>query len=201
MTTCAIVVVDAGPLKTLAYGDQLNLLLKPGVPVFISDMVIQELRNGSQFLGNVTALNFIDEYLDKEITEMKTGVPAVAETLRSVGEDPGDTSIRRTLQYYYEIGCAHDSDDEEFALLISEDLLMMAAGVDKSGSTFLMTTRPFLYEARTRGWLNVDPEDVLRKAERGAIAAGEGPGRGHLDWLRERERNDPPPRRSTVKPF
>ena len=39
----ATVLPDAGPLITLAYADSLDLLLKPGWPVEIVDMVLKEV--------------------------------------------------------------------------------------------------------------------------------------------------------------
>ena len=68
MTVCSIVIVDAGPLKTLAYSGRIDLLLACGVPVQVSDMVVQEIKNGEQFLGNRIALEFIECNLGKGIT-------------------------------------------------------------------------------------------------------------------------------------
>jgi hypothetical protein len=43
----ATLVPDAGPLITLAYADALDLLLKPGWPVEIVDMVLKEVTRNS----------------------------------------------------------------------------------------------------------------------------------------------------------
>ena len=195
MTTCAIVVVDTGPLKSLGYAGKLDLLLKPGIPVFLSDMVIQELKDGNQYPGNALALNFIQQHLGKGIDEIDTGVPAIAADLKRLGEDPGDVSIRRVVAKYHAVGSDDDSKDEEFALLVSEDEAPMLT-VDKRGNAYLMTTRPFLQEARKRGWISEDVEDLMRKAETEAVAAGEEPGRGQL--TRKVEFNDRPRRNSTL---
>jgi len=42
-----VVLPDAGPLITLAYADALELLLKPGWPVRIVDMVLQEVTRNA----------------------------------------------------------------------------------------------------------------------------------------------------------
>ena len=198
MTRCAIVIVDTGPLKTLAYAGKLDLLLKPGIPVFLSDMVIQELNDSRQHRGNDLALAFISIHMGKGINEIVTGVPAIADDLRRLKVDPGDESIRRAIVQYHAVGTNADSVDEEFALLVSEDVLMMMTA-DKRGNTYLMTTRPFLMEARKRGWITEDVEDLMHKAEAAALESGEEAGRGQL--TRKVEFNDPPRSNSTLKPF
>jgi hypothetical protein len=193
MTTCNIIVADTGPLKTLAYADSLNLLLIPGIPVYVTDMVIEELKNGSEFTGNAKALMFINAHLNKEILEIKTDVPRTAAVMRSVNVDPGDESIRRVIKAYYE----SPEGEDEYALLVSEDRAFMLSA-DKSGSTYLMTTRPFLLELEKRGHID-DAEQLMIESEANAIAAGEGPGRGQLK--RKKEIDRPPARNNTVKPF
>ena len=75
MTTCSILIVDTGPLKTLAYAGRLDLLLKPGLPVFVTDMVLEELRAKSTG-GNIAALTFLNDCLaNQKVIEYQTGVP------------------------------------------------------------------------------------------------------------------------------
>jgi hypothetical protein len=188
---CGIVIVDTGPLKTLAYADSLELLLAPGIPVHISDMVICELRNGQQFPGNIKALEFIKANMNHGLDEIETGVPEIAEKLKELNVDPGDESIRTIIEKY------EDESDGEYALLISEDEKFMRTA-DPEGHTYIMTTRPFLQELEKRGMID-DAEALMQKAEAAAIHAGETPGRGQLK--RGREWNDPPVRNALVKPF
>lgn len=166
---CGIVIVDTGPLKTLAYADSLELLLAPGIPVHISDMVICELRNGQQFPGNIKALEFIKANINNGLDEIVTGVPEIAEKLKELRVDPGDESIRRIIDKY------EDDSDGEYALLLSEDEKFMRSVPD--GHTYIMTTRPFLQELEKRGMVD-DAEALMQKAEAAAILAGETPGRG-----------------------
>ena len=42
-----VVLPDAGPLITLAYADALDLLLKPGWPVLLVDMVLHEVTRNA----------------------------------------------------------------------------------------------------------------------------------------------------------
>lgn len=188
---CGIIIVDTGPLKTLAYADSLELLLIPGIPVHISDMVICELRNGQEYPGNAKAIAFIDRHMNQGLGEIETGVPEIADKLRELRVDPGDESVRRIIKQYEE------DTDGEYALLVSEDDHLMRAA-DPEGHTFLMTTRPFLKELENRGLIE-DAEALMQKAEDAAIEANETPGRGQLN--RRREFNIPPTRNILVKPF
>lgn len=140
---CGIVIVDVGPLKTLAYGDNLNLLLLSGMPVYISDVVIDELRKGSQLIGNVKALEFIDAHLNNGVEKIETGVPEISDRLRELGVDPGDESIRRIINRY------EDETDGEYGLLVSEDHKFMRTA-DPLGRTYVMTTRTFLQDPKNQ---------------------------------------------------
>jgi hypothetical protein len=192
MTVCSIVIVDAGPLKTLAYSGRIDLLLTCGVPVQVSDMVVQEIKNGEQFLGNRIALEFIECNLGKGITLAETGVPSIADKLAELNVDPGDESIRRLIARLDE-----STDGNEYALLVSEDDRVMKTA-DLNGMTYFLTTRPFLMEMQNRGLVS-DAESLMLAAEHAAISAGEGPGRGQLK--RKREWNSPPRRNSLALPF
>ena len=192
MIVCSIVIVDAGPLKTLAHSGRIDLLLTCGVPVQVSDMVVQEIKNGKQFLGNRIALEFIESNLGKGITLAKTDVPAIAEKLAELNVDPGDESIRRLIARLDE-----SNDGDEYALLVSEDDRLMKTA-DLNGMTYFLTTRPFLLEMQNRGLVS-DAESLMIAAENAAISAGEGPGRGQLK--RKREWNSPPRRNALVLPL
>lgn len=166
MKTRGIVIIDAGPLKALAYAGRLDLLLAPGIPVYISDMAIRELRNGIQLSGNALAIEFIEANLGKGIDEVDTGVSAIAGKLKELGEDPADVSIRRLILRYDEAPAG-----EEFAFLVSEDDRLLYPA-DPEGNTYFMTTRQFLQELEMRGVIE-GAELLLQRAETAAIEAGE----------------------------
>ena len=149
---------------TLSYGGGLNFLLLPGMPVYISDMVVEELRNGSQFSDNVQALHFIEGYLGRGIEIIKTGVPEIFDRLKELGVDPGDESIRRVINKYEE------ETEGEYALLVSEDDKFMRTA-DPLGRTFIMTTRPFLQELQRRNIIQ-DAEAIMIAAEGAAMLLG-----------------------------
>ena len=170
---CGIVIVDTGPLKTLAYGESLDLLFVPNIPVYISDMVIRELENGIQYPGNKIALAFIEQHLGSGIDIAITGVPEISDKLSSLGVDPGDESIRRLINHY------EDEVDGKYALLVSEDDKFMRTA-DPRGHTYMMTTRPFLQQLERRKVID-DAEAIMIKAEENAVIAGETVGRGQLN--------------------
>ncbi|WP_031409499.1 hypothetical protein [Thiomonas sp. FB-Cd] len=167
MTTCAIIVTDTGPLKTLAYARRLDLFLKPGLPVYITDMVIEELRAGSQYLGNQLALDFIKDQVGVSgglLKKIDTGVPQNAETLRSLRVDPGEQSLKIVLEDYYS---THPND---YALLLFEDNGIAKKTFVLPENVSLLTTRPFLQELERRKII-ASAEDVLKAAEMASLAA------------------------------
>ena len=156
---CGIIIVDTGPLKTLAYGKCLDLLLVANIPIYVSDMVVLELQNAVQFSGNEKALEFIKKHLGSKIELVETGVPEHFEKMLEVGVDPGDESIRRVINKFED-----DTDDGEYALLVSEDDKFMRTA-DPYGHTFIMTTRPFLKELEVRGLIK-DAEAIMILSEK-----------------------------------
>ena len=154
---CGIIIVDTEPLKTLAYGDSLNLLLLSGIPVYVSDMVIDELRKESQLIGNVKALEFIEGHLSNGVEIIKTGVPEIFDKLKDLCVDPGDESIRRIINRY------EDENDGEYGLLVSEDHKFIRTA-DPLGRTYVMTTCTFLQDLKNRNIIK-DAESILIKAE------------------------------------
>ena len=154
---CGIIIVNTEPLKTLAYGESLNLLLLSEIPVYISDMVIDELRKGSQIIGNVKALEFIEGHLSNGVEIIKTGVPEIFDKLKDLGVDLGDESIRRIINRY------EDENDGEYDLLVSEDHKFMRTA-DPLGRTYVMTTRAFLQDLQNCNLIK-DADSILIKAE------------------------------------
>src|ERR1035437_4815012 len=118
MTKCSIIILDTSPLKTLAYADRLDLLLSPKFPVFVTYMVIAELKAGSQYLGNRRALDFINFHIDSGdglVIKIPTGVPDQIEDLKALRVDPGEHSIKLALEDYY------SANPDDYALLLFED--------------------------------------------------------------------------------
>ena len=64
----AVVVPDAGPLITLAYADALDLLLKPGWPVLLVDMVLHEVTRSATPTSAEIAAWVADHSIEIEAT-------------------------------------------------------------------------------------------------------------------------------------
>ena len=193
MKQCSILIVDTGPLKTLAYAGQLNLLLKTGLPVHITDMVIAELEAGSRFSGNRLALEFIYSHLDIQdglIEEVFTGVPEKIAKYEELELDPGEESIRKALKDYEALDC------DEYALLLFEDSVFAKKAYILPDNVYLLTTRPFLQELERRNIIH-SAEDVLKQAEIASLEADDE--RKLLN--RKREHSISPRRDITIKPF
>lgn len=170
MTKCSILVTDTGPLKTLAYAGQLELLLKTGLPVYVTDMVIEELKAGSKYAGNQEALDFIMYYLeikDGRLNKIDTGVPANAAALKSMRVDPGEHSLKIALEDYYAL------NPNDYAFLLFEDKDIIKKTYILPDNVYLMSTRPFLQEMEKRHVI-VSATDVLRTAEIASVAASDG---------------------------
>lgn len=192
MTKCSILVTDTGPLKTLAYANQLDLLLRTNLDIHITDMVIEELKV-RDLLGNRIALEFIakNEVGDKrQITVVGTGVPAKAERLRELGVDPGEHSLKLLLNDYA------NSAIEKYALFLFEDYDIAKKTFVLPDNVYLLTTRAFLLECEDNK-LIASAEDALKQAEK--VSAENGDSRSLLN--RKRETNEPPKRNRSVRPF
>ena len=73
----------------LAYAGRLDLLLKPGLPVLVTDMVLEELRAKNKD-GNIVALKFLSEcILNKRVEEYLTDVPQKIENIGNLDSTPG----------------------------------------------------------------------------------------------------------------
>lgn len=100
---------DAGPLITLAYADALDLLLKPGWPVSLVDMVLLEVtRNETPTSARIAAwvrnnrivvleTNICHRYTrapaDSPVRKANLGEFAIQEAMSGVGLTTGQTGI------------------------------------------------------------------------------------------------------------
>ncbi len=158
---CALVLADSASLITLAYAESLDLLLTVNIPIFISDMVIYELESTGCNAVNEKSLTFIKKYLGNKMSEIKTGVPDVAEDLKKLKVDPGDESIRRIIDEY------ENKLEGEYALLISEENKFIGIS-DLLVQTHMITTRLFLKELESRNIIK-NSEKLMHKAENNSI--------------------------------
>jgi hypothetical protein len=190
VSKCSILIVDTGPLKTLAYADRLELLLKPGLPVLVTDMVLDELRAKNKE-GNVKALKFLEDYIkSKIVAEYQTGVPQNIEKYRELGLDPGDESIKICLKRLA------TSNDDDYVLLLFEDNDLAKNSFLPVDNVYLLTTRPFLQRLEILKVIE-SAEDVLIESDRKSAECDDA----RMLLTRKREHDVPPRRDQQVRPF
>jgi hypothetical protein len=190
MTKCSILIVDTGPLKTLAYAARLDLLLKPGLPVLVTDMVLDELRAKNKN-GNITALRFLEDCIrNKTVEEYPTGVPKKIEKYRELGQDPGDESIRICLKRLA------TKNNDDYVLLLFEDNDLAKNSFLPVDNVYLLTTRSFLQRLEIRKVIE-SAEDVLSESERKSADSDDA----RVLLARKREHDAPPVRDRSVIPF
>jgi hypothetical protein len=190
VTQCSILIVDTGPLKTLAYAGQLDLLLKPGLPVLVTDMVLEELRAKNKE-GNIAALKFLEDCLGKgTVEEYSTGVPQKIEKYRELGLDPGDESIKVCLKRLAA------KNDDDYVLLLFEDNDLAKNAFLPVDNVYLLTTRPFLQRLEALKYVE-SAENVLREAERKSMASDDA----RVLLGRKREHDVAPRRDPRARPF
>ena len=151
---------DAGPLITLAFADALDLLLKPGWPVEIVDMVRKELtRNTSP-----TSERIATWVAHHKLTVLTTNVgryydKAIAEALPTKRSGLGELAIQEVMS-----GFALQAPPKTGVFLF-EDHKIARASVLLPDCCRKVSTRAFLQFLEQRNWIAVE-------VERRAITAG-----------------------------
>lgn len=159
---------DAGPLITLAYAGRLDLLLRPGWPLRLVDMVILELtRNATPTRDALQT--FIAEHQPQVIT---TDTFAHYEAqLRSAAKDPTRAPPRKAglgeLALQEAINRLALSDPPQPAVLLFEDHKIAGTGFHLPHGTLRVSTRAFLLFLQDKGWL-----ESAADVERQAVLAG-----------------------------
>ena len=158
---------DAGPLITLAYAGRLDLLLRPGWPLRLVDMVFHEVtRNATPTRDAIEAF-------------MAKHKPSVVATrtfarhqrlLRAAKGDPVKIPRRAglgELALQESITALALADPPQAAVLLFEDHKIASAGFHLPQGTLRVSTRAFLLFLQQRGWL-----DSAAAVEQQAAAAG-----------------------------
>ena len=160
MPASPVLLPDAGPLITLAYADALDLLLLPGWPVQIVDMVLHEVTRNqtptSQLIGTwasthrlpVVATRTHRHYLQARET------PANAEIKRA---NLGELAIQEAMN---DFALATPSQTGVF---LFEDHRIARVSFMLPGNCRKVSTRAFLIFLEQKGWLPSAAE-IERKA-------------------------------------
>ena len=163
MSQTPVILPDAGPLITLAYADALDLLFKPGWPVWVVDMVLHEVtRNATPTSAKIAT--WVDEHAIKvqathtfshyqsmlvtgqaQVRKANLGEVAVQETMNTLAlANPGISGI-----------------------FLFEDHKIARASFLLPDHCHKVSTRAWLLFLEGKGWI-----DSAAAIERAAIANG-----------------------------
>lgn len=167
-----LIVMDTGPLITLAVADCLDYLLYPGVPVHLPDAVLYEATRDAAALGATAILDWVHRNADRVLTvstetffnfvESRQGHPGRRE--KDLGERAAIEAIHDGL---------HLAAGERALLLTEDDRVLRRILVLQAELTARMipvTTRDFLEGIERAGRIN-SAEEIYRRAEDGGRLA------------------------------
>ena len=150
-----VLIPDAGPWITLAYADALDLLLKPGWPVAMVDMVLEELTRSQ----TPTSQQIASWVSDQQITVLPTEVCRRAAGRRQ--RHLGEMAIQGTMQ-----AMALHQPPRRGVFLFEDHKIARASFLLPPGC-LKVTTRAWLLFLERGGWL-----ESAVAIERRAIEAG-----------------------------
>ena len=158
-----VLLPDAGPLITLAYADALDLLLKPGWPVNIVDMVLHEVtRNVTPTSGKIG--RWVTE---RSIPVLTTQTFRHYQTARQGGTPPsrkanlGELAIQETMT---DLALATPIMT---GIFLFEDHKIARASFLLPDNCRKVSTRAWLLFLEGKGWI-----DSAAEIERAAITGG-----------------------------
>lgn len=161
--TLVVLLPDSGPLITLAYADALDLLLKPGWPVQVVDMVLHEVtRNATP-----TSEKIQQWVTDRSIPVLTTRTFKHFLSAQSGGEaqprksNLGEIAIQETMN---ELALAAPATTGVF---LFEDHKIARASFLLPDNCRKISTRAFLLFLEGKGWI-----DSAAEVERAAISNG-----------------------------
>lgn len=141
----ALVVTDTSPLITLAMAGELDLLLRPGIPVNIPDAVFNEATRVRTARGASAIVDWFNAHLDQvHIVPTEVGIDQQrrleeGRSTRGLGEAAALEAIERFL----------GADPEARALLLFEDSDVMRRRAIVEERVGLISTGDFLRELET----------------------------------------------------
>lgn len=160
--TSIVLLPDAGPLITLAYADALDLLLKPGWPVNLVDMVLHEVtRNATPTSEKIRRWG-----AEHSIPVLSTRTFQRYLAAQSSGETPrkanlGELTIQETMT---DLAFAAPATTGVF---LFEDHKIARASFLLPANCRKISTRAWLLFLEGQGWI-----DSAAEIERAAIANG-----------------------------
>lgn len=159
-------VMDTGPLITLAAADSLDYLLRPGVPVYVPDAVLYEATRDGSALGAPEILAWAQGHADSIRTvSTETFFNYVENSRLREHWRERDLGERAALEAIHD---AIQLSRAERAVLITEDdrvlRRVLVAEAELTARIIPVTTRDFLVALEEAGWIN-SVDEVYRRAE------------------------------------
>ncbi len=163
MSASVALLPDAGPLITLAYADALDLLLKPGWPLVLVDMVLHEVTRHqtptSEKLGRWVKANKVSVRTTRTFQHYQQTRTAKAITARK--SNLGELAIQETMNDF-----ALDQP-QKTGVFLFEDHKIARASFLVPDNCRKISTRAYLLFLEQKGWL-----ESAAEIERRAIQAG-----------------------------
>lgn len=163
MTAPVVLLPDAGPLITLAYADALDLLLKPGWPIVLVDMVLHEVTRNrtptSEKLAQWAAASKLSIRTTRTFQHHQQTLAANPAAART--SNLGELAIQETMNDF-----ALDQP-QKTGVFLFEDHKIARASFLVPDNCRKISTRAFLLFLEQKGWL-VSATEI----ERQAIQAG-----------------------------
>jgi hypothetical protein len=158
-----VVLPDAGPLITLAYADALQLLLAPGWPVRVVDMVLEEVtRNATP-----TSAKIAHWVAEQGLTIVATRTCAHYRAAQSEGGDKRAWSNLGELAIQEAMHTLALTEPDTVAVFLVEDHKIARTTFLVPDNCRKVSTRAWLLFLEGRGWIGSAAE-----IERAAIAGG-----------------------------
>ena len=163
MTAQPVLLPDAGPLITLAYADALDLLLKPGWPLLLVDMVLHEVTRNQTPTGTKlaqwVAAREVPVRATRTLLHHRQALAAQLATARTA--NLGELAIQETMnEFALEL-------PQKTGVFLFEDHKIARASFLLPDNCRKITTRAFLLFLEQQGQLASAAE-----IERRAIQAG-----------------------------
>lgn len=159
-----ILVMDTGPLITLAVADSLDYLLLPGFPVIIPDAVLFEATRNSEAIGANSISEWVQAHADRvSVVPTSTFEGYVAGLELGLNKSP-NMGEQAALEV---IGNTPFASDREIAILLSEDdqvIRGLSIPESERHRIVVVTTHDFLEGLELSQRIN-SAEAVYRRAE------------------------------------
>jgi hypothetical protein len=148
-----ILVPDAGPLITLAYAGQLDLLQQPGWPVHVVDMVLHEVTRNPTPTSAAISVFFKEQALTVVTTEVwRRYQQRLAAAVAGSSVPPRKTGLGELAIQEYMTRLGLDEPAVP-AIFLFEDHKIARASFHLPDSVRRVSTRAYLHFLEERGWI------------------------------------------------